>query len=205
MILNGRHHLTSITNNCENLGILYGESLSAFINQQEAITMTNTFRIIKKSTAPKLSPRAKGSLTYHIGYNNNSKSFHVRITANSGGFFSNEWISLSDILDTIEATNSSKPFKAIIFKSLYQPKGSNNHGFLAAALRAEKLLLPVEKQLMSHTLGDAKGFKAAMQQLIKDKVSLEDDVAEAEKIKEAKRAELVAAMKASSKKKPTSK
>ncbi|MEH6616996.1 MAG: hypothetical protein V7699_04090 [Porticoccus sp.] len=58
---------------------------------------------------------------------------------------------------------------------------------------------------MSHTLGDAKGFKAAMQQLIKDKISLEDEVAEAEKIKEAKRAELIAAMKSSAKNKPTSK
>jgi len=168
--------------------------------------MTSTFRIIKKSTAPKLSPKATGSLTYHVGYNDKSKSFHFRITANSGGgFFSNEWIALSDILDTIDNTPSDQPFKAIIFKSLYQSKGSNNHGFLAAALRAESLLLPVEKQLMSHTLGNTKGFKVAMQQLIKDKVSLEDDVAEAEKIKEAKRAELVAAMKASAKKKPTSK
>ena len=168
--------------------------------------MTSTFRIIKKSTSPKLSPRTQGALTYHVGYNDKSKFFHFRITANSGGgFFSNEWISLQDVLDTIENTPSDQPFKAIIFKSLYQSKGSNNQGFLAAVLRAENLLLPVEKQLMSHTLGDTKGFKAAMQQPIKDKVSLDDDVAEAEKIKEAKRAELIEAMKASSKKKPTSK
>jgi len=168
--------------------------------------MTNTFRIIKKSTSPKLSPRAQGSLTYHVGYDETAKSFLFRITANSGGgFFSNEWIALNEILDVIETTSSDKPFKALIFKSHYQSKGSNNHGFLAAALRAESLLLPVEKQLMSHTLGDVKGFKAAMQQLIKDKVSLDDDVAEAEKVKEAKRAELVAAMKASAKKKPTTK
>ena len=168
--------------------------------------MTNTFRIIKKSTSPKLSPRAQGSLTYHVGYNDSDKSFHFRITANSGGgFFSNEWIALNDVLDTIETTSSDKPFKALIFKSLYQSKGSNNHGFLAAALRAETLLLPVEKQLMSHTLGDVKSFKTAMQQLIKDKVSLDDEVAAAEKIKETKRAELVAAMKASAKNKPTTK
>jgi len=168
--------------------------------------MTNTFRIIKKSTAPKMSPRAQGSLTYHVGYDETDKTFHFRITANSdGGFFSNEWIALNDILNTIETTSPYKPFKALIFKSLYDSKGSNNHGFLAAALSTEKLLLPVEKQLMSHTLGDVKSFKAAMQQLIKDKVSLEDDVAEAEKIKEAKRAELIEAMKAAAKKKPISK
>jgi len=168
--------------------------------------MTSTLRIIKKSTSPKLSPRALSALTYHVGYDETAKTFHFRITANSGGgFFSNEWIALNDVLDTIETTSSDKPFKAIIFKPLYQSKGSNNHGFLAAALRAENLLLPVEKQLMSHTLGDVKGFKAAMQQLIKNKVSLDDDVAEAEKIKEANRAELIATMKAAAKKKPTSK
>ena len=168
--------------------------------------MTRTFRIIKKSTSPKLSPRAQGSLTYHVGYDETAKTLHFRITANSGGgFFSNEWIALNDILDTIETTSSDKPFKALIFKSLYQSKGSNNHGFLAAALRAENLLLPVEKQLMSHTLGDVKSFKAVMQQLIKDKVSLDDDVAAAEKIKQAKRAELIAAMKKAAKTKSASK
>jgi len=168
--------------------------------------MTNTLRIIKKSTSPKLSPRAQGNLTYHVGYDETAKTYHFRITVNSGGgFFSNEWISLNDVLDVVETTNSDKPFKALIFKSLYQSKGSNNHGFLAAALRAESLLLPVKKQLMSHTLGDVKSFKTAMQQLIKDKVSLDDDVAAAEKIKEAKRAELIEAMKASAKNKPTSK
>jgi len=168
--------------------------------------MTSTFRIIKKPTSPKLSPRAQGSLTYHVGYDETAKTFHFRITANSGGgFFSNEWIALNDVLETIETTSSDKPFKALIFKPLYESKGSNNHGFLAAALRTESLLLPVEKQLMSHSLGDVKSFKTAMQKLIKDKVCLDDDVAEAEKIKEAKRAEMVAAMKASTKKKPTSK
>tara|TARA_R110000822_G_scaffold159476_37_gene299793 strand:+ start:3422 stop:3604 length:183 start_codon:yes stop_codon:yes gene_type:complete len=57
------------------------EKASTFINRQEATTMTNTLRIIKKSTAPKLSPRAQGPLTYHIGYNDKSKSFLFRITA----------------------------------------------------------------------------------------------------------------------------
>jgi hypothetical protein len=162
--------------------------------------MTNTFSTIKKSTAPKLSPKATGSLTYHVGYDDKSKFFHFRITANSGGgFISNEWISLNDILDTIEDTSPDNPFKAIIFNPLYQSKGANNHGFLAAALRSESLLMPVEKQLMSHTLGNVKDFKAAMHQLIKDKVSLEDNVAEAQKIKDAKRAELIVVMKASSK------
>jgi len=51
------------------------------INQQEATTMTSTFRIIKKATSPKLSPRAQGSLIYHVGYDETAKTFHFRITA----------------------------------------------------------------------------------------------------------------------------
>jgi len=161
--------------------------------------MQNTFRIIKKSTAPKLSPTATGALTYHVASDApdaTPASTYLRITANSaGGFFSNEWICLDDILNTISENDSDTTFKAITFKHLYQSKGTNNHGFLAAALRAEKILLPVDKKVMSHTLGDPEPFLKTMQKLIKDKIDLEDDVAVEEAIKEAKRAEMIKNMK----------
>jgi len=38
------------------------------------LAIASTFRIIKKSTAAKLSPRAQGSLTCHVGYDNSKKS-----------------------------------------------------------------------------------------------------------------------------------
>jgi len=44
--------------------------------------MTSTLSIIKKSTSPKLSPRAQGSLTYHVGYDETAKTYHFRNTAN---------------------------------------------------------------------------------------------------------------------------
>jgi hypothetical protein len=156
---------------------------------------TNTIRILKKAQCGKISSPSELSLTYNIGYHDKSKSLYFRVITNTtGGFFSNEWISLDQILTSIKDSPSDKPFKAIIFKPLYESKGSNNHGFLAAALRAEKLLLPVEKQPMSHITGELKDFDTAMQKLIKSKTNLEDEVAAAEVIKAAQLAERVAKM-----------
>jgi hypothetical protein len=157
---------------------------------------TNQIRIIKKSTCPKLSSRAKGELTYHIGHDVKSKSFYFRVTTNTGGgFFSKEWISLDDITSTINKQKTDN-FKAIIFIPLYASRGSNNHGFLAAALRAENVLDSVADQPLSHTLGNVKAFNAAMAKLIKAKTDLHDDVAEAEAAKEAKRQEMIERVKA---------
>ena len=159
-------------------------------------TQSNPIRIIRKSTCPKLSSRAKGELTYHIGHDEKTKSFQFRVTANTGGgFFSKEWISLDDIISIIDE-QKTKHFKAIIFIPLYASRGSNNHGFLAAALRAENVLEPVADHPLSHTLGNIKTFNAAMAKLIKAKTDLHDDVAEAEAAKEAKRQEMIERVKA---------
>jgi len=66
-------------------------------------------------------------------------------------------------------------------------KSSNNHGFIAAALRSEGILLPVEKAVYSHTLSDVAAFTKAMQKPIKDNVSLEDTVAKHNAEMEARR------------------
>ncbi|MEH6559616.1 MAG: hypothetical protein V7708_17605 [Oceanicoccus sp.] len=161
--------------------------------------------IIKKSTCPKLSGRAKGTLTYHVGYADRDKSFHLRVTANKGGFFSKEWIALDDIRATIEEKSPDDQFKAIILQGLFHSRSANNHGFLPAALRSEGILNPVDDHPLSHTLGDVKTFKSEMTKLIKAKTDLHDDVAEAERIKEEKRAEMIERMKtaAATKEKPT--
>jgi len=151
--------------------------LHLLFNQPEATTMsdtTNTIRILKKAQCGKISSPSELSLIYNIGYHDKSKSLYFRVITNTtGGFFSNEWISLDKILSNMKDSPFDKPFKAITFKPLYESKGSNNHGFLAAALRAEKLLLPVEKQPMSHITGDIKSFDTAMQKLIESKTNLE--------------------------------
>jgi len=112
-------------------------------------------RILKQEESPKLSPRATGGLIYNIGYTEDEQAFHFRITTNSSsGYFSKEWIALRAIQAILEQRKPDSSFKAITLKGLYQRKGANNHGFLAAALRAEKILGVVEKQPLLHTLND---------------------------------------------------
>ena len=58
-------------------------------------TPNKPIRIIRKATYPKISPNAKGDLTYQVGYDYANKTLHIRVTENaSGGFFSNDWIPL---------------------------------------------------------------------------------------------------------------
>ncbi|NHN38960.1 hypothetical protein G8764_16750 [Pseudomaricurvus alcaniphilus] len=162
-------------------------------------------RIIKKSTCSLITPTAQGKLTYNIGHEAADDNYHLRITHNSGGgFFSNEWISIEGVLTCIEEAPEDKPFRALIFRNLYQSRGANNHGFLAAALRAEGLLLPVKKATYSHQPGDPKVFFAAMKKLVASKVDLEDEVAKAQAEITAKRAQLAAKMKKAGKAKAAS-
>ncbi|WP_371376779.1 hypothetical protein [Thalassotalea aquiviva] len=94
--------------------------------------------IIKQAVCGKVSQPDTPTLTYNIGYAPNDKSFHIRVITNTGGgFFSVEWISLDDILSCVE---NRETFNANIFASLFKSKSANNSGFLAAALKAEKLL-----------------------------------------------------------------
>jgi hypothetical protein len=136
--------------------------------------------ILKIATCGKVSLPDDHTLTYNIGYLAADKTLHLRITDNTtGGLFSPEWVSLAAILSTIEkrpTTDSS--FNAKILTHLFTSASANNAGFLAAALKAEGILVPYKESKRLHVLGDVKAFEKSLQPLIKDKVSLHDVVAE---------------------------
>ena len=146
----------------------------------KAFSVTRTMRIIKEDKCPKLSPRALGGLVYNIGYTEDEQAFHFRITANSAsGYFYKEWVALKAIQEVLDQQKKDSPFKAITLKGLYKQRGANNHGFLAAALRAEKVLGVIEKHPLLHTLNDFEDqFTTAMNKLIEQGVDLPDEVAE---------------------------
>jgi hypothetical protein len=146
--------------------------------------MTNstahTITILKIANCGKLTLPEDRTLTYNIGYHTADKGLLVRITDNvTGGLFSSEWIALSDILITIaKRSENTERFNAKIFTILYKSQSANNAGFLAAALKAEGILLPHKASKRLHEMGDATTFERSMQNLIKDTVSLPDVVAE---------------------------
>jgi hypothetical protein len=138
--------------------------------------------IIKKAQCGKVSTPEKETLTYNIGQCGDE--YYFRITDNiGGGFFSHEWISLSDITECLPVDSN---FNATALTPLFKSKSANNAGFLAAALKSESLLLPFKETKRLHTIGDISAFTKAMQKLVKSKVSLPDEIAEREAVKEAK-------------------
>lgn len=156
-----------------------------------------SLRIIKRNTCPKISPSAEGELTYEIGHEAKGKAFYIRVAANSsGGFFSHEWIPVSDI-ERVANSCSVDGWKAIELRDLYGSTGANNHGFLAAACRSEGILVAANGQPYMHKLGNIKAFKAAMNKLVRSKVNLKDEVAEQEQEKAERREALAEKMRQS--------
>jgi hypothetical protein len=161
----------------------------------------NITNILKIATCGKVSLPDDHTLTYNIGYLVADKTLHLRITDNTtGGLFSPEWVSLAAILTTIEKRpKTDRSFNAKILTHLFTSASANNAGFLAAALKAEGILVPYKESKRLHVLGDIKAFEKSIQPLIKDKVSLHDVVAERAAMKakvQAENAKKLAANKA---------
>lgn len=164
-------------------------------NDESAMPEGDRIRILKKATCPKLSSRASGTLSYEIGVDADATGQEsklpdhtwLRITANqSSGYFSQEWIKLTDIQTLID--QQSVPFKAILFKPLYERKGANNHGFLGAALKAEGLVIADEQQpLVLQPTQDQQPFWEQVKTSIEEGIDLTDEVAQENARKEARK------------------
>ena len=119
---------------------------------QPAASAAPVWTVIKSSKAPKISARASGLLHYDVGKNDEGR-YALRITANdTGGLFSKHWLSLDDILALLDILKDA-PFKSVALKALFVRGSANNHGFLAAILRAEKLLVAAEPNSPFHRAG----------------------------------------------------
>ena len=117
-----------------------------------AASAAPVWTVIKSSKAPKISARASGLLHYDVGKNDEGR-YALRITANdTGGLFSKHWLSLDDILALLDILKDA-PFKSVALKALFVRGSANNHGFLAAILRAEKLLVAAEPNSPFHRAG----------------------------------------------------
>jgi hypothetical protein len=81
----------------------------------------------------------KSDLTYHLGKDDDANA-HVRIWVNSSnGFFSNEWVSLTDIMEVLEK-QAGDSFTSFVFEELFSGKSVNTPGFLVAALLHQGVL-----------------------------------------------------------------
>ena len=121
-------------------------------------------RVLKTGTCPSLSGKSK--LTYHIGCLGKS-DVQFRIHANSGtGFFSDEWVPLSAILQVIDKQPSGEPFTSFILLPLFRHQSINTLGFLFAALRQEGLVQTSEENKRCYERMDQKAFMQSVKALL---------------------------------------
>lgn len=124
------------------------------VTSTKEVTTTIDFILLKQSTAPKISPKNPGSLTYQIGKNPESDALALRmVESDSGGYFSKEWIELETIKSLLDSLEADKPFKSSALRSLFNGGSSNNAGFCAAVCRAEGILTAVPGKTFLHQKG----------------------------------------------------
>lgn len=99
--------------------------------------------ILKTSTAPKLSPRGGGELTYQVGRMDNTVLLRIHKN-DSSGRFSAEWIGIEAVRRSLaQLPKGQNSFKgAVAMTPAFKGRSSCNGGFLAAILRAEKVFAP---------------------------------------------------------------
>lgn len=124
------------------------------VTSSKEVTATIEFILLKQSTAPKMSPKNPGSLTYQIGKHPESGALALRmLESDSGGYFSKEWIELETIKSLLDTLEADKPFKSSALRSLFNGGSSNNAGFCAAVCRAEGILTAVPGKTFLHQKG----------------------------------------------------
>ena len=126
--------------------------------------LDDTMRVLATGTCDTLTGSSR--LTYHIGIDPGG-DIHLRVHSNTGGgFFSQEWISLQDILSALKKRPDGKPITSILLMPLYRGRSANTPGFLLSVLLHEKLVRSLQGKLRRHELGDPSVFTAKVDKLL---------------------------------------
>ena len=121
-------------------------------------------RVLKTATCKTLS--GKSTLTYQIGVAPDS-TVHLRISKNSGGgFFSDEWVPLDDILRVLKDRPRESPVMSHFLTRILKGKSANTSGFILAMLTHLKLSRPLPKKKRVHELLDPQPFLNQVEKLM---------------------------------------
>jgi hypothetical protein len=121
-------------------------------------------KVLKTATCPTLS--GKSRLTYQIGINPDS-IVHIRIAKNDGGgFFSDEWLSIDAIIDTLKKRPEGSPVLSHFLTPLLKGKSVNTSAFILAALSHLKLIRPLPGKKRQHELLDPLPFLDQVTQMM---------------------------------------
>jgi len=131
--------------------------------------LENIVKVINSATCLSLS--GKSNITYQVGTDPESNTY-LRIYANTGGgFFSPEWVPLSEVQKLIDAAPKDRPLSSWSLHQLFRGKSANNVGFLSAALVHEKWLRLLAGRKRGLEVMDDAAFQAKLEKLTAGKAS----------------------------------
>lgn len=117
-------------------------------------TPLTTLRLKGNETA-KVGQFSTGKITYEVLADESRDNIWIRIVNNdSSGWFSRELLTIEKIEACVEGIKEGEMMLSKRFAAAFKSRSANNAGFLAAALRAERLLLPAPEQPSRHILGE---------------------------------------------------
>ena len=132
----------------------------------KSATKDNTespIQVLKEANC--LTSSGKSKLGYQIGIDD-SGAIYLKVASNDGGgFFSDEWVSFTDIQAAVEAWPEDQGVTSMTFRKIFRGKSANTPGFLIAVLGAEGLLEPMADKKRVHQACDPTTFLASVEEL----------------------------------------
>jgi len=112
-----------------------------------------TYLSLKSAKANKIGQRSKGEISYRILADQSHQQLYIIITGNDDdGYYSNEIVSFEKVEQCLEDIKPNIPIPSKLFKKAFIGQSNNNAAFMAAILRNEKLIAPMNDAVRKHTL-----------------------------------------------------
>ena len=113
---------------------------------------TKKYLSLKSSKTTKIGLRTEGYIHYRV-LSDQDQKLYFNITANDdGGYYSKELISFDSVEDLVKNIKPNVAISSSLFIPAFIGRSNNNVAFLAAILRAEKLLAPMTDAVKKHTV-----------------------------------------------------
>jgi hypothetical protein len=114
--------------------------------------MNTKYLSLKSSKTTKIGLRTEGYIHYRVLSDQNQK-LYFNITANDDdGYYSKEIISFDSVEELVKTIKPNVAISSSLFIPAFIGRSNNNAAFLAAILRAEKLLSPMADAVKKHTV-----------------------------------------------------
>lgn len=104
-------------------------------DQASGTNQAQPYCLLKTGTAKKISKQADGGVGYEVLSDIKRQTLFIRITCNSGGYFSRELVSVKKIIACLSPVAKDATFPTKQLRPVFVGKSTCNAGFLLATLK----------------------------------------------------------------------